>query len=115
MTKAEKKMHNLLGMLKTTDEKDYSKEKLTNEEENELKKLRDKLGILDNKVENAIGGRSYGVGIRIFKGLKSVYAYTNDNSLSSLLDTAYKAAIALGELKEEKEIFKTKIKIRGDK
>ena len=23
-----------------------------------------------NKVENAIGGRSYGVGIRIFKGLK---------------------------------------------
>ena len=32
MTKAEKKMHNLLGTLKITDEKDYSKEKLTNEE-----------------------------------------------------------------------------------
>ncbi len=67
--------------------------------------INNSLGILDNKVENAIGGRSYGVGIRIFKGLKSVYAYTNDNSLSSLLDTAYKAAVALGELKEEKEIF----------
>lgn len=63
------------------------------------------LGILDNKVENAIGGRSYGVGIRIFKGLKSVYAYTNNNSLSSLLDTAYKAALALGDLKEEKTII----------
>ncbi|AQM60683.1 TldD/PmbA family protein [Clostridium baratii] len=63
------------------------------------------IGILDNKVENALGGRSYGVGIRIFKGLKSVYAYTNNNSLESLLDTAYKAALALGSLKEEKEIF----------
>lgn len=67
--------------------------------------INNSLGILDNKVESAIGGRSYGVGIRIFKGLKSVYAYTNDNSLSSLLDTAYKAAVALGDLKEEKEIF----------
>ncbi|MDO5039511.1 TldD/PmbA family protein [Clostridium sp.] len=63
------------------------------------------LSILDNKVESAIGGRSYGVGIRIFKGLKSVYAYTNDNSLNSLLDTAYKAALALGDLKEEKDII----------
>ncbi len=67
--------------------------------------INNSLGILDNKVESVIGGRSYGVGIRIFKGLKSVYAYTNDNSLSSLLDTAYKAAVALGDLKEEKEIF----------
>ena len=59
------------------------------------------ISILDNKVENALGGRTYGVGIRIFKGLKSVYAYTNDSSLSSLLDTAYKAAIALGDLKSD--------------
>lgn len=57
------------------------------------------ISILDNKVENALGGRTYGVGIRIFKGLKSVYAYTNDSSLNSLLDTAHKAAIALGDLK----------------
>lgn len=62
------------------------------------------IGIIDNKVENALGGRSYGIGIRIFKGLKSVYAYTNDNSISSLLDTAYKAALALGSLNEEKTI-----------
>lgn len=37
MTKAEKEMHNLLGMLKTTDEKDYSKEKLPDEEIEKLK------------------------------------------------------------------------------
>jgi TldD protein len=62
------------------------------------------INILNNKVENALGGRTYGIGIRIFKGFKSVYAYTNDNSLTGLLDTAHKAALALGELKEEKSI-----------
>ena len=62
------------------------------------------INILNNKVENALGGRTYGIGIRIFKGFKSVYAYTNDNSLTGLLDTAHKAALALGELKEEKGI-----------
>lgn len=63
------------------------------------------IGIIDSKVENALGGRSYGIGIRIFKGFKSVYAYTNDNSLASLLDTAYKAALALGNAKEETTII----------
>ncbi|SFC34399.1 TldD/PmbA family protein [Clostridium uliginosum] len=63
------------------------------------------ISLIDGKVEDAIGGRSYGIGIRIFKGIKSVYAYTNNNSLSSLLDTAYKAALALGEVKEDKSIL----------
>lgn len=63
------------------------------------------IGLIDGKVENALGGRSYGIGIRIFKGFKSIYAYTNDNSLSGLLNTAYKAALALGELKEDKQII----------
>jgi TldD protein len=63
------------------------------------------IGIIDDKVENALGGRNYGVGIRIFKGFKSIYAYTNDNTLSGLMDTAYKAALALGELKENKNII----------
>ena len=66
--------------------------------------INNSIGILDNKVENALGGRSYGVGIRIFKGLKSVYAYTNDSSKEGLLDTAYKAALALGDLREERTI-----------
>ena len=66
--------------------------------------INNSIAILDNKVENALGGRSYGVGIRIFKGLKSVYAYTNDSSREGLLDTAYKAALALGDLKEERTV-----------
>ena len=57
--------------------------------------------VLDNKVENALGGRNYGIGIRIFKGVKSVYAYTNENSLTNLLDIAYEAAVVLGTLKKD--------------
>src|SRR5471030_2995453 len=56
------------------------------------------ISLVDGKVDDAIGGRSYGIGIRIFKGLNSVYAYTNNNGLDSLLDTAYRAALALGEV-----------------
>ncbi|MGL5354205.1 MAG: TldD/PmbA family protein, partial [Clostridium sp.] len=63
------------------------------------------INILDGKVESSISGRSYGVGIRIFKGLKSVYTYTNNNSLTSLLDVAHKAALALGEVQEEGKII----------
>lgn len=65
------------------------------------------IGILNGKVENSISGRTHGIGIRIFKGFKSVYAYTNNTSLSSLLDTAQKAALALGELKEDISIVLT--------
>ena len=65
------------------------------------------IGILNGKVENSISGRTHGIGIRIFKGLKSVYAYTNNTSLTSLLDTAQKAALALGELKEDISIVLT--------
>lgn len=63
--------------------------------------INNSISLIDGKVENAIGGRSYGIGIRIFKGFKSVYAYTNNNSRDSLLETAYRAALALGEVKEE--------------
>jgi len=61
--------------------------------------INNSISLVDGKVDDAIGGRSYGIGIRIFKGLNSVYAYTNNNSLNSLLDTAYRAALALGEVK----------------
>lgn len=61
--------------------------------------INNSISLVDGKVDDAIGGRSYGIGIRIFKGLNSVYAYTNNNSLDSLLETAYRAALALGEVK----------------
>ena len=46
-------------------------------------------------VEQALSSRNHGAGIRIFNGLNSVYSYTNDTSLSGLLDCAEKAAAAI--------------------
>lgn len=73
--------------------------------------INNSISLVDGKVQDAIGGRSYGIGIRIFKGFKSVYAYTNNNSLDSLLETAYRAALALGEVKQEKSIILNEKKI----
>lgn len=53
------------------------------------------LHMIDGKVEKALSGRDYGVGIRIFKDLFSVYAYTNDVARESLLATARKASEAI--------------------
>ncbi|MBW6408946.1 TldD/PmbA family protein [Clostridium weizhouense] len=74
--------------------------------------INNSISLVDGKIDDAIGGRSYGIGIRIFKDLKSVYAYTNNNSLESLLDTAYRAALALGELKESDFIILNESKIQ---
>ena len=51
--------------------------------------------MIGGKVESTMSGRDYGVGIRIFKGFNSIYAYTNKSDRDSLIDTAKKAAAAL--------------------
>ena len=53
------------------------------------------LSMADHALENAVSGRSHGVGIRVFKGTNSVYVYTNDSSLKGLLDCASQAAAAI--------------------
>ncbi len=55
------------------------------------------LQMIDNHMENAISGRNHGAGVRVFKGTNSVYVYTNDTSETGLLETASKAAAAIGE------------------
>ena len=54
------------------------------------------LTLLDNRIDNAVTGRTHGAGIRILKGLSSVYVHTNDTSLNGLITAARKAADALG-------------------
>ena len=54
------------------------------------------LNMIAGKMENALSGRDYGAGIRIFKETNSVYVYTNDTSLDGLTDAARKAAAAIG-------------------
>lgn len=53
------------------------------------------LYMIDGKMEQILSGIDMGIGIRIFKGLFSVYAYTNEISRENLLKTAKKAAQAV--------------------
>ena len=54
------------------------------------------LNMIAGKMENALSGRDYGAGIRIFKDTNSVYVYTNDTSREGLVEAARKAAAAIG-------------------
>ncbi|MBB4825069.1 TldD protein [Sporosarcina luteola] len=48
-----------------------------------------------SRLEKNLSGRDFGVGIRVFHGLQSVYAYTNDASREGLLKAARTAAKAI--------------------
>ncbi|MCU6340318.1 hypothetical protein KW823_27790, partial [Enterobacter quasiroggenkampii] len=59
------------------------------------------LGMIGGIVEHALGGRDYGVGIRIFNGVFAVYAYTNDCTADNLIKVAASAAQAIrGQTKD---------------
>lgn len=47
------------------------------------------------KLETSLSGRDFGIGIRVFKGLQSAYAYTTDFSREGLIKTAQNAAQAI--------------------
>ena len=51
--------------------------------------------MIGGKVDSTMSGRDYGVGVRIFKGFNSVYAYTNKSDRDILIETAKKAAAAI--------------------
>ena len=58
----------------------------------------------DGRVEDAVTGRMHGAGVRIYKGLNSVYVHTNDTSLSGLIAAARKAADAVGTGNECRDV-----------
>lgn len=47
------------------------------------------------KIEKSISGRDFGIGIRIFSGLQSIYTYTTDFSEEGLINAAKRAALAI--------------------
>ena len=53
------------------------------------------INMINGIVEDGIQGRDHGVGIRIFQGVRSVYAYTNDLTPANLIRVAKEAAAAL--------------------
>jgi len=56
------------------------------------------------EIEDVVYGEEYGLGIRIFKELNSVYVYTNDFSYDNLIYTAREAASALSDADAPKRI-----------
>lgn len=52
-------------------------------------------------IEKGMSGRDFGIGIRIFDGLNSVYVYTNDLSKDNLINITKKASIAIGKNKKD--------------
>ncbi|MDD6467203.1 MAG: TldD/PmbA family protein [Erysipelotrichaceae bacterium] len=54
----------------------------------EEKKITNQYALLNGKVDSSNCGIVYGVGIRIFHELESVYAYSNDTSMENLLKMA---------------------------
>ena len=43
------------------------------------------MSLIDGKVDTSTTGRSHGAGMRVYKGLSSVYVHANDTSPESLL------------------------------
>lgn len=52
-------------------------------------------------LESNISGRDFGVGIRIFKGVHSIYAYTNDAKEENLIKVAKEASMAISSSQKE--------------
>lgn len=64
-------------------------------------KFNTNINLIGGKIDSSISGRDYGIGIRIFQGFNSVYAYTNEGTRDNLIATALEAAQALkGEKKD---------------
>ncbi|GGA16581.1 TldD/PmbA family protein [Psychrobacillus lasiicapitis] len=54
-----------------------------------------RLELQSGKIDKSISGRDFGIGIRIFSGLQSIYTYTTDFSEEGLLRAAKRAAHAI--------------------
>lgn len=65
------------------------------------KKNNNSFFMIDGKLESIVSGRDFGIGIRIFKGLFSVYGFTNDMEEENLLKTTKKIAQAVKGTKED--------------
>lgn len=64
-----------------------------------------RMKLQSSKLESSLSGRDFGVGIRVFNGLNSVYAITNDFSREGLLKAANEAAKAIQGASVEKSIM----------
>ena len=66
----------------------------------EEKKTTHSYGLLNGKVEQANSGIVYGIGMRIYHGSESVYAYSNDTSMDNLRKMAKDLSASYNEEKK---------------
>ena len=65
---------------------------------------RSRMNLIDGKIENYLAGREHGAGIRVYKGLSSVYVHTNDTSEAGLCTAARAAADAIGSVQGGRDV-----------
>lgn len=63
--------------------------------------LSNSVQLLSGKIENAATARTHGAGLRVYKGLNSIYAHTCDTSIDGLMRLAAQVADAVGRTKAE--------------
>lgn len=68
----------------------------------EENKFSSSINSINGIIEKSNSGTKYGIGLRIYHGLSSVYSYTNDNSLEGLLKCAKKLALSISGPKQSK-------------
>ena len=66
----------------------------------EEKKTTHSYGLLNGQVEQANSGIVYGIGMRIYHGTESVYAYSNDTSMDNLRKMAKDLSASYDEEKK---------------
>lgn len=71
------------------------------------------ISLIGGKIEKTMSGRDYGIGIRIFDGFFSVYAYTNSLKDEDIIKTALKAAAAIKNNKKTKKRSLEYVKIEN--
>ena len=62
------------------------------------------MSLIDGKVDASTFGRGHGAGMRVYKGLNSVYVHANDTSADSLLSISRQAAEAIGALGDGRDV-----------
>ncbi|SHI44061.1 TldD/PmbA family protein [Lutispora thermophila] len=59
------------------------------------------ISTIGGHIEKGMSGRDFGIGIRIFDGLNSIYVYTNDLSKDNLIKMTIKATMVLKKSKRD--------------
>lgn len=60
-----------------------------------------RIGQTDDRIDTATTGRIHGAGLRVYKGMNSVYVHTNDTSDAGLMALAERAADAVDSVRGE--------------